>query len=329
MKYERAKLSILTDPMPVGASFFSENLRRFARTIRDQFTGPSDKYNNIKYRGHPAVTRSLIEGLSSIGESFNYNPASKKDLADTVVVLSGVRTLLQMIEYKKVGLIRRLYAGPNIVTFASDHNSTIAAPEIDFVITPSEWVVKLYQEDCPSLIGRCFPWPAGVDVQYWKPNPKIKRKKILIYLKNNINKIWPIQSYIDYLTDKGHEVKVIEYGCFSHQDFLEELQQSILMIGFSLSESQGIAWNEAWSSDVPTMMWRNNMTVIQGRSVQCSTAPYLDEGNGIFFDQLEDFKSIFENWSSNKIRFSPRKWTLENMSDEVCASKLCNKIKKC
>ena len=101
------------------------------------------------------------------------------------------------------------------------------------------------------------------------------------------------------------------------------------MLGFATSESQGLAWAEAWAADVPTLIWRNTSNVSNGRRYNCSTAPYLCAKNGLFFDDLEHFKVQFRYWESNRAQFKPRAWTLGNMSDEVCAKLLYDEVTKC
>lgn len=321
----RPKLTILTDPVPHGRYFVPEVTKSLARAVRDRVKPHPSNYNRSKYRGHPGVTRSLIEGLTRIGASFNYNPKSPKEFADVVLVLSGVETVRQMIAFKRKGLIKTLYAGPNIDTFSSP-KSILASQEVDWVITPCDWVIDLYEEDCPPLKGRCFAWPAGVRTEYWKPDPTIKRKQILIFEKQNTGSVGPVQPYATYLEKQGYEVSIIKYGCFTHPQYLKELQQSILMIGFVATESQGIAWAEAWSTDVPTLIWKNTSHVYCGRIYRCSTAPYLCAKNGLFFDGFEDFKLKLDYWASHHKTFLPRTWILENMSDEVCASALYKQL---
>ena len=119
-------ISVLTDPLPWGGEFFNENARRFARFSRDVVIPTRQYYNHPKYRGHFAVTRSLVEGLDAIGASYNYNPKYPWELAETVIVLAGARTLRQAIKLKKKGRIKKLLAGPNIVVFSSDENSILA-----------------------------------------------------------------------------------------------------------------------------------------------------------------------------------------------------------
>lgn len=321
-------LTVLTDPMPVGCDLVPETVRRVGRRLK-YLVRERSYASHPRYRGHFAVTRSLIQGLEQIGADFNYSPSRLSRLADTVVVLAGVDTLQQAIRLKQQGHIRRLYAGPNIVIFSSDHDSILASSEVDAVITPSSYVDDLYIEDNPSLKGRIFSWPAGVDTTFWTPNPATKRDRILIFEKQNKGPVGPVEPYADYLRELGWTVDILRYGSFRHHHYRDLLQQSCLMLGFVTDESQGIAWAEAWAADVPTLIWRNTSNLHNGRRYSCSTAPYLCDQNGLFFDNLEHFKHQFGQWESRRAQFVPRAWTLKNMSDEVCAKLLYDRVTSC
>lgn len=333
MNVSKPKVTVLTDPLPWGSQLFIEAMRRIARHIRDGLHR-RQYFNHPKYRGHFAVTRSLVEGLEAIEASFNYNPRFPWEIADRVVVLAGVRTLRQAIELKRQGRIKKLFAGPNIVVFSSDHDSLIASPLIDAVITPSDFVNKLYLEDNPSLRGRIFSWPAGVDTDYWQPDLLRINNRITVFDKRSeTDEPLRVNPYIDFLIHAGWQVDVLvrsrDHG-YTPEQYRKLLRNSCLMIGFTVgSESQGIAWTEAWSTDVPTLILRNNSNILKGRRYSCSTAPYLNQMNGLFFDDLEDFKVQFSHWESHRDQFTPRAWTLVNMSDEVCASMLYKKVLEC
>ena len=327
------KLTILTDPLPIGRCLLPETARRFARNLKylikkNSYTG------NKTFRGHFAVTRSLIEGLNKIGVDFNYNPQRLSELAETVVVLAGVRTLRQMIQLKQQNKIRKLYAGPNIINFSTDYQSILASPEVDAVIAPSDWVVDHYVTDNPTLKGRAFSWPAGVDTQYWIGGQTSERNGILVFDKRRIeDNSELVTPYVDYLRDAGWRVNVLtrcgDKG-YTQEEFRVLLQSSCLMIGFTVgSESQGIAWAEAWSCDVPTLIKRNTQQVLHGRHLKVSTAPYLNSQNGLFFDDYDDFKVQICRFQKDREQFTPRSWTLANMSDEVCAKQLYDKLFPC
>lgn len=324
----RLTITILTDPIPHGVYLLPEILRKLARMVRNSLKPSARNHDRNKYRGHFAVTRSLVEGLNKLDLLFSYNPTLVSELTETVVVLSGVRTLRQAISLKKSGKIKKLFAGPNIVEFSSDANSILASPEVDVVITPCNWVIDLYLEDNPSLQDICFAWPAGVDTEYWKPEKGAERKHILIYYKQNKGPgARAIEPYADYLRQKGYEVSILRYGTYTHKQYLKELQKCQLVVGFTNgSESQCIAWVEAWAADVPTLVARNSISQMQGRTFSCSTAPYLCDQNGLFFDDYDHFKLQFDYWRKHKHKYSPRAWVSENMSDEISAARLYSHV---
>ena len=321
------KITVITDPIPIGHYFFKQNLKSFLRFIKKFFFGSNKKYNKSKYRGHFAVTRSLIEGLESHNLKFTYNPKHKKNIAKNLIVLSNVDALKQAIILKKKGVVKKIFAGPNILVFASDHNYIIANKEIDYIITPCDWVADLYISEAPSLKGRTFSWPAGVDTNFWYPTNK-KKSQILVFNKQNKGPVGPIEPYVDYLIKNNHEVKVLNYGEFNHQGFLLELQKSKLLVGFVTDESQGIAWAEAWSCNVPTLLLKNEYHELHGRRYKCSTAPYLCHENGLFFNNLNDFVIKLEYALKNINKFKPREWVINNMSDEYCSLFLYNFVTK-
>ena len=326
----RPALTILTDPLPIRRDFIPETAHRLARRLKYAVLERSPT-SHPRFRGHFAVTRSLVEGLEKIDTDFNYNPSTLSQLADTVIVLAGVRTLRQAIRLKQEGKIRKLFAGPNIVHFSSDFGSILTSPEIDSVITPCDWVIEHYVADNPTLQGRIFSWPAGVDTNFWIPVPTLSltSKRILIFEKQSKGPVGPVEPYAEYLCGLGWTVEILRYGSFRHNQYLDQLQQASLLLGFVTEESQGIAWAEAWAVGVATLLWRNTQQVVHNRLLRVSTAPYLCNQNGLFFDDLDHFKQQFAYWQAHRAQFAPRRWVQDNMSDEVSARQLYDKVMSC
>jgi hypothetical protein len=314
-------LTVLTDPVPVGRYRLKEVLKRAGRPLRDLIRGRPAFRRSSAYRGHFGVTRSLVEGLRKIGVSASYNPNHLADVAETVVVLSGLDTLRQAIAWKREGRIRQLLAGPNILVLPSEHPDVIAAPEIDCCITPADWVCKVYESECPVLRGRCAPWPAGVDTEYWRPDPGTRESRSVVVFRKQTTT--PLANYLQVLERRRLDVHVITYGSYGRDEYLAALRRSVLMVGFAISESQGLAWAEAWSADVPTLLWFQDHNVYRGRTFSSSTAPYLSASTGLFFSSVAEFEAELAQWEVGRTAFSPRRWVLENMSDEICARRLC------
>jgi len=279
--------------------------------------------DNKKYGGHFAVTRSLIEGLSKINANFNYNPGALSEVGETVVVLSGTETLLQAIDWKNKGYIGKLLAGPNLMTVRTKgFREIFSAPEIDICLVPSDWVRVAYEETAPALLGRIRCWYAGVDESYWKPAEELtKDKTVLVYWKTE-----PAEFNLrveTVLSEHGWNPARIVYGSYTAGHFKDALSKSVFAVFLSRSESQGIALAESWSMDVPTLVWCPRELVIEGRKYPVfSSCPYLSDSTGLQWTTACELDQLLKDFPERLTTFQPRRWVLENMTDEISAKKL-------
>lgn len=282
--------------------------------------------------GPSSVTKSLLNGLKKLGVNFNHNPQSVKQVGDCVYALSDVNTLYQGIHLKKEGIIKKLFAGPNIMTRANECNHVLASPEIDTYIVNSEWTYIAYIEDEPSLKNRLQIWPAGVDTDYWAPQKSLQQKiiaetkKVLVYWKTEKESFCSLVE--NTLRSAGFQPVRLQYGHYSQEQFNNTLQDVICAIFISRSESQGIALAETWAMDVPTLVWdpQEPLTMCGKVFWPISAAPYLNKSNGLFWKNIEELKTLLSDFYKNIEHTSPREWTLQHMTDEVCAQYLLNII---
>ena len=319
MKQERQQpnLSILTNTIPSKKHWFLKTARFLKRVL----LGKRPLVD--RYGGHPAVTRSILEGLRHIGAIFNYNPSSESDLSSILFVLSDLDALRQGVYLKKRGLIRQLFAGPNLLIDPSDEKELLSSPLIDGFITPSGWVRDFYIHEIPGISKKCHVWPAGVNIKEWTPDQNFqKTKTALIYDKLDHGQ--PIHEYQEFLREQGWKTSIIRYGNYKKERYLQMLRQSQLALFFSPSESQGIALLECWSTDVPTLVWDRGWAFLKekNKTIPASSAPYLNPDLGCFFSDVGSFKEVFLQWQSDRASFYPRQWVSTHMSDEVCAKNL-------
>jgi len=318
------ELSVITDPIPVGLFSITEGIKALLRTIRKvgrSFFNPVPAYLLSDYRGHPAVTRSIVQGLEKLNVPFNYNPKVINDLSQTVVVLSGISALRQMIKFKQQGYIRRLLIGPNIMDGSGSNRDVFASPEVDRYITHAP-VCPFVSRLIPTLALRCVPWAAGVDLRFWYPETIRTRDLVLIYNKQNTGTTVSLEPYRTVLMRRGYKVSILEYGSYTVEDYRSVLQRSKFMVGFTRNETQGIAFAEAWACDVPTFIWSNSEPTMFGVAYGGSNAPYLTDATGASFSDVDDFTKLLSRWDRDGFNFKPRQWCRENMSDEICARAL-------
>lgn len=315
------EISVLTAPVPEGFHYVPALLESWLRKL----TGGT---GDTPYGGHPAVTRSVVEGLRKIGVRGNYNPADVRELSQTVLVLSSVRALRQMIKLKQQGYLRRLLVGPDILDDPGSHDAILASPEIDRYLVRAPWV-GLVARMLPTLGERCEAWASGVDTELWAPVTDTPRTRVLIYDKQIAGPTPSVGPYRAELETRGYDVRVIEYGAYTPNEYRSALQSARLMVAFSRSETQGLALAEAWSCDVPTLVWRNSEPTYLGVAYGGSTAPYMTDATGKLFADIGEFRSLLDRWERGELRFEARRWCRENMSDETCARSLMAIVQKC
>jgi hypothetical protein len=236
------------------------------------------------------------------------------------LVLSGIDNLKECIILKKNKKIKILLAGPNVVTVPSEHSYIIFSRSIDRILVPSDWVKKLYlsyKKECKNI----SIWFSGVKISNFKSG---KRYKVLIYLKNK-NSFFA--KCINYLNTNNIDFRILKYGFFSQKTYYELLRQSRIMIYFSSSESQGIAMQEAWSENVPTLVFKQSFWIYEKRKFKASSSPYLNKNCGYFFKDFNEFVIKFNKLKNNKT-IKPKVWLNKNMSQDASIKNLLEIIKK-
>ena len=223
---------------------------------------------NARYGGHQGVTRSLVQGLRKINMTINYNPSSLVDLGDVVVVLADIDILELAIQLKRDGRIKKLLAGPNLMARADEFNGILQSPEIDVIITPSDWVKTAYEEELPAIKGRIQCWYAGINTDYWSPSihSTQKNKNMLIYRKTTSEEF--TQEVENTVKRYGWNAIRISYGEYNQKEYKLLLERCSCALFLSISESQGLALAEAWAMDVPTLVWNNKQLIAHGRFLQ-------------------------------------------------------------
>jgi len=269
--------------------------------------------------GPTNVFTNLTEGLTNSGIKFNVNPSNNK-VYNICLVLSGIENLKKCITLKKNKKIKKLLVGPNVVTVPPEHNYIIFSKSIDRILVPSDWVRKLYlsyKKECKNI----SIWFTGVKISNFK---SCKRNTVLIYLKNkNIF----FEQCINYLKVNNINYNIIKYGFFSKNKYFKLLRESSILIYFSLSESQGIAMQEAWSENVPTLVYKQSFWFYKKKKFTASSSPYLNKNCGYFFKNFKEFVIRFDKLNNNK-KIKPKYWLNKNMSQDLSIKNLLKIIKK-
>lgn len=275
-------------------------------------------------RGPDVVLKSLIRGLQLFSDNdkvvFNVNPTRRK-LHKVVHVLSNPAALAWAIQQKQKGIIDKIIAGPNISILPSSDNRIYEHPEIDLILLPSEWTEEAYLKDSPGLSQKIKIWPSGVEIPD-DTNPTINKQNSQKDFFLIFKKTYPEESYdqiANILARKDIPFRTLIYGKFNQNDYFKLLAQSKGMIYLQKAESQGIALQEAWARNVPTLVWNARQYTYDGTNITVDGkigAPYLDDKSGMFFTSLEEFESKFDEFNNKIDTFTARDYCIKNLSDE-------------
>jgi len=168
-------------------------------------------------------------------------------------------------------------------------------------------------------------WLRGIDTDKFVPSDKEPTNDCLIYFKRGSKE--SLQELISILEEKKLTHKLIEYGSYTEDEFIEAVQSSRFCVMLAGTESQGIAYLEIYSMNVPIYIL--DKTVWDDRpgiSFPATSAPYGDGRCGI---KTSDGFACFDLFLNYVHSFRPREYILENFTLEKCASEYLSLLENC
>jgi hypothetical protein len=263
-------------------------------------------FRNRSVGGSYAFPQNLSLGLTQINYPYRHNNYDTNDV-EIIGIIKDTKCVKWAITQKSQGKIKKIVAGPLVVSHPHESSSIIMSPEIDVRLVPSEWVRKLFLRDEPKL-NNIQIWSCGVDHNYWLPQ-QTNPENILIYYKNPEPQLY--EKVVSRLRALELPYETIYYGKYDHTSYKQALSKSKLVIFLSRTETQGLAMFEAWSSNVPTLHWNCKSWQWMGRSFnQASSCPYLTNQCGYDFDSIENFSIQLDKALINLKNFTPREFIL-------------------
>ena len=318
----RPFLTVLTATVPGRRQRLVEDLRRRVRPlVRPGVPRPAVS----PYPGHYALVRSVVEGLRAIGADFNFNPRRLSDVA-RVVYAPANEALRQAAALKRDGRIDYLVAGPVNALFVDECDAILQTPEIDRLIVAHEWALEFFR-DAPALGAKSRACPCGIDTQLWKPSGRARANVAVVYWKSGDEAFCAqVEAIVRASGLEPQRVRSLhgEHAMFSPEDYRRLLDQSAVGVFLSTFETQGLALAEAWSMNVPTIVWDPRGTAQwRGRSFESrSSAPYLTPATGRLWRTLDELEPVLRGALAARDAFRPREWMLANMTDAICSAAL-------
>lgn len=219
--------------------------------------------------------------------------------------------------------------GPHFSVLPEEKFEKIKGKHSAYLIL-SEWVKKIYKESPITNGIRLEPIPFGVNTDKFNEIiPLEQRDLVLVYHKFRD----PFELHV---VENFLQKKKIEYVVFSYYQrydeasFVSFLKRAKYGVWVGGHESQGFALEETLASNVPLLVWNVRYMGQEYRSnygnIPATTIPYWDKRCGEFFYDFYELENTFDKFISNLNNYKPREYIMENLSDDVCESRLIKLI---
>lgn len=217
-----------------------------------------------------------------------------------------------------------------------EHNSCVIGPQIwpfdtygQFLKDNPQYYKKLI---VPSISPKISFVEQGFDeskISIWTVGIKdinVNRtgNKILVYFKQRSEE--DLKFVIDFLKSQKYEYEVLRYEHYSQNQFYASLENCSHGIIVGRPETQGIAYQEMMSSDLPLLLWDVNEWYDYGlpspyqKYPNPSLAHYFSNECGEKFYTKDQFNEIFSKFMNTN--YSPKNFVKKELSYEVSVKKL-------
>lgn len=237
---------------------------------------------------------------------------------------------------KKLSLLKnetKLIIGPNLYALPRNIPQGISIEKYPHIM-PATWVVDFWKHFWYH--GILDSWPVWIDTEQFSPSWEEKTHVLIYFKQRKEEDLEQVQKILD--TQKI-QYTCIRYGSYSESSFQIALRRAKYVIWIGCSESQGIAFSEILSCNIPILVWDTSslgQSLFQGASfIQeeldyegVTSAPYFDDSCGIRIFHASELSDSIEQMELLYSQFSPRAYVLKNLSLDGQAKKFLELYEK-
>lgn len=195
-------------------------------------------------------------------------------------------------------------------------------PRYKVYILTCHWMLNMFK---PYYGEHCVLWNAGMNVSKWPDTSKNNKPiDVLIYdkIRWDRDKYEPqlLQPIIEYLMKRNLSYQIIRYKKYDYEMYRKALNESKSMIFLCEHETQGMAYQEALTSNVPILAWENGFWLDPRRPefdpepVPATSVPYFSPKCGERFKDVSSFPTTFDQFWSRLHTYQPRSFVLQELS---------------
>ena len=265
---------------------------------------------------------ALVNSLKTVGCDVRINNfAAARKRPHYPIGIAGYPSVIE-----KITLPNPIIFGPG--DFGTPPASVAVAKDYRFklLIQPSDWFSNMYRPFCGN---KMLTWFAGIDTESWRDYSKeTKCLDYIVYDKIRWHREQRVPNILERITrhleSNGRNYVILRYGHHHHSEFQNALKRARAMIFICEHETQGLAYQEALSSNVPVLAWDEGEMVdpilkpYMTDALDISSVPYFSEKCGMKF-KIADFEKTCDSFWQNLVGFEPRNYVKTHLSLELSA----------
>jgi hypothetical protein len=218
--------------------------------------------------------------------------------------------------------------GPGLFDHPKLRPELMRDPRFVRYIVPCGWMLDLFSKTYPD---RCGVWFAGLDLDAW-PDLSGQKKDLdfIVYdkLRWDIDSMrarlrTPIEAELDR---RGLSWERLVYRHYDHAQYRALLGRARGLIFLCEHETQGLAYQEAMTANVPVLawdsgVWHDPLRFDFGEDVvPASSVPYFEDGvTGERFRDAASFGAALDRFVAGRASFTPRTWVESHLALAVSA----------
>lgn len=298
-----------------------EGDHKWRATIRRFLRGP-DLVGGLK-----SVYLNLLKGLDQIAADYVTNIPYDEVRPDDLVGVIGLGTNCLEGYAKKNPIL----AGVAVVGHPAEWPTLFDDFPVASYVVHSDWVKAMYERHYGPRVST---WAVGIDTDRWAPQ-SASRKTIdfLVYDKVRWDHDRVHRAMVDpilaVLRRRKLSYEIIRYGSYRSADYLAALFRARALLFLCEHETQGLAYQQAMSCNVPVLAWDPQAWLDPWRYrygegvVPATSVPFFDERCGSTFRGATDFPDALDSFVAHLRHndYQPRDFVLEHLTLERCARK--------
>ncbi|MEK6746112.1 MAG: glycosyltransferase family 1 protein [Pseudomonadota bacterium] len=265
---------------------------------------------------------ALVNSLRVVGCDVRINDfAAARKRPNYPIGIAGYPSVID-----KITLPNPIIFGPGDFGTPPASVSVAKDPRFKLLIQPSDWFSDMYRPFCGD---KMLTWFAGIDTDNWRDySHERKDLDYIVYDKIRWHREQRVPAIFERITrhldNNGRSYKVLRYGHHHHSEFQNSLKRARAMIFVCEHETQGLAYQEALSSNVPVLAWDEGEMVdpmlqpYMTDALDISSVPYFNEKCGMKF-KIANFEKVCDSFWQNLSVFEPRDYVKTHLSLELSA----------